>query len=158
MDARDVRDAKDALMASRVERSGEPQRMRCCRIGLDEDILPPSVHPLPRSGKGHPPDRTRSADHIPSPARRHVACSPWQCLGGPDRYTRRDAGGIATYSSVGAKYGYDLLSMMVLITVSLMIVQRWRPGSGRSPGLGLDLIRERFGSAGPSSRCWLCCR
>ena len=29
-----------------------------------------------------------------------------------------DAGGIATYASVGAKYGYDLLWMMVVITVS----------------------------------------
>ena len=34
-----------------------------------------------------------------------------------------DAGGIATYASVGAKYGYDLLWMMVLITVSLVVVQ-----------------------------------
>ena len=34
-----------------------------------------------------------------------------------------DAGGIATYSSVGAKYGYDLLWMMVVITVSLIVVQ-----------------------------------
>ncbi|HKS79537.1 MAG TPA: divalent metal cation transporter, partial [Gaiellaceae bacterium] len=34
-----------------------------------------------------------------------------------------DAGGIATYSSVGAKYGYDLLWMMALITVSLIVVQ-----------------------------------
>ena len=34
-----------------------------------------------------------------------------------------DAGGIATYSHVGAKYGYGLLWMMVVITVSLAIVQ-----------------------------------
>jgi hypothetical protein len=34
-----------------------------------------------------------------------------------------DAGGIATYSSVGARYGYDLLWMMVVITVSLIVVQ-----------------------------------
>src|SRR5664279_6393882 len=34
-----------------------------------------------------------------------------------------DAGGIATYASVGAKYGYDLLWMMVVITVSLIVVQ-----------------------------------
>ena len=35
-----------------------------------------------------------------------------------------DAGGIATYSSAGAKYGYSVLWIMVLITVSLAIVQR----------------------------------
>ena len=34
-----------------------------------------------------------------------------------------DAGGIATYSSVGAKFGYDLLWMMILITVGLAVVQ-----------------------------------
>ena len=34
-----------------------------------------------------------------------------------------DAGGIATYASVGARYGYDLLWMMVVITVSLIVVQ-----------------------------------
>ena len=35
-----------------------------------------------------------------------------------------DAGGIATYSSVGAKYGYSLLWTIVLVTISLAIVQR----------------------------------
>jgi hypothetical protein len=34
-----------------------------------------------------------------------------------------DAGGIATYSSVGAKYGYSLLWTIPLITFSLAIVQ-----------------------------------
>jgi len=57
-----------------------------------------------------------------------------------------DAGGIATYSSVGAKYGYDLLWMMVLITVSLAIVQEIATRLGAATGRGLlDLIRERFG-------------
>jgi Mn2+/Fe2+ NRAMP family transporter len=57
-----------------------------------------------------------------------------------------DAGGIATYASVGAKYGYDLLWMMVLITVSLAIVQEIATRLGAATGRGLlDLIRERFG-------------
>ena len=43
-----------------------------------------------------------------------------------------DAGGIATYSSVGARYGYDLLWMMVVITVSL----DRRPGDGGAHGCG----------------------
>ncbi|MHB8469686.1 MAG: Nramp family divalent metal transporter [Gaiellaceae bacterium] len=57
-----------------------------------------------------------------------------------------DAGGIATYSSVGAKYGYDLLWMMVLITVSLVVVQEMAARMGAVTGKGLaELIREQYG-------------
>ncbi len=57
-----------------------------------------------------------------------------------------DAGGIATYSAVGAKYGYDLLWVMVLITVSLAIVQRLAARMGAVTGKGLaELIRENYG-------------
>jgi NRAMP (natural resistance-associated macrophage protein)-like metal ion transporter len=57
-----------------------------------------------------------------------------------------DAGGIATYSAAGAKYGYDLLWVMVIITVSLAIVQEMCARLGAATGRGLvDLIRERFG-------------
>src|SRR6204780_779930 len=57
-----------------------------------------------------------------------------------------DAGGIATYSSVGAKYGYDLLWMMVVITVSLIVVQEMAARMGAVTGKGLaDLVREQYG-------------
>jgi Mn2+/Fe2+ NRAMP family transporter len=57
-----------------------------------------------------------------------------------------DAGGIATYSSVGARYGYDLLWMMVVITVSLVVVQEMAARMGIVTGKGLaDLIREHYG-------------
>jgi Mn2+/Fe2+ NRAMP family transporter len=57
-----------------------------------------------------------------------------------------DAGGIATYSSVGAKYGYDLLWMMVVITISLVVVQEMAARMGAVTGKGLaDLIREQYG-------------
>jgi Mn2+/Fe2+ NRAMP family transporter len=57
-----------------------------------------------------------------------------------------DAGGIATYASVGAKYGYDLLWMMVLITVSLVVVQEMAARMGAVTGKGLaELIREEYG-------------
>ena len=57
-----------------------------------------------------------------------------------------DAGGVATYSSVGAKYGYSLLWAMVLITVSLVMVQRAAARMGVVTGKGLaELIRERYG-------------
>jgi len=58
-----------------------------------------------------------------------------------------DAGGIATYSQAGAKFGYDLLWVMVVITVSLMVVQEMCARLGAATGRGvLDLIRERFGA------------
>src|SRR5579862_3605828 len=57
-----------------------------------------------------------------------------------------DAGGIATYSSIGAKYGYDLLWMMVLITISLIVVQEMAARMGAVTGKGLaELIREQYG-------------
>src|SRR6204780_3192034 len=57
-----------------------------------------------------------------------------------------DAGGVATYSSVGAKYGYDLLWMMVVITVSLIVVQEMAARMGAVTGKGLaDLVREQYG-------------
>ena len=57
-----------------------------------------------------------------------------------------DAGGIATYASVGAKYGYELLWMMVVITVSLIVVQEMAARMGAVTGKGLaELIREEYG-------------
>lgn len=57
-----------------------------------------------------------------------------------------DAGGIATYSSVGAKYGFTLLWAMVLITISLAIVQRLAARMGVVTGKGLaELVREEYG-------------
>jgi Mn2+/Fe2+ NRAMP family transporter len=57
-----------------------------------------------------------------------------------------DAGGIATYASVGARYGYDLLWMIVLITVSLIVVQEMAARMGVVTGKGLaELIREQYG-------------
>src|SRR5919201_941890 len=57
-----------------------------------------------------------------------------------------DAGGVATYASAGAKYGYDLLWLMVLITLSLGIVQMLAARMGVVTGKGLaELIREEYG-------------
>jgi Mn2+/Fe2+ NRAMP family transporter len=57
-----------------------------------------------------------------------------------------DAGGIATYSSVGAKYGYSLLWMMLLITFSLALVQALAARMGAVTGKGLaELVRENYG-------------
>ncbi len=57
-----------------------------------------------------------------------------------------DAGGIATYASVGADYGYKLLWTFIPITISLCIVQEMCARMGVVTGKGLsDLIREQFG-------------
>ena len=57
-----------------------------------------------------------------------------------------DAGGIATYASVGAEHGYRLLWILIPITISLGIVQEMCARMGAITGKGLaDLIRERFG-------------
>lgn len=57
-----------------------------------------------------------------------------------------DAGGIATYASVGAAHGYRLLWILIPITISLGIVQEMCARMGAVTGKGLaDLIRERFG-------------
>jgi NRAMP (natural resistance-associated macrophage protein)-like metal ion transporter len=56
-----------------------------------------------------------------------------------------DAGGIATYASAGAQFGYRTLFFMLLVTVALVIVQEMcaRIGAYTGEGLG-SLIRERF--------------
>ena len=57
-----------------------------------------------------------------------------------------DAGGIITYSSAGSQFGYDLIWVMLLMTVSLSIVQEMVARLGAASGQGLlDLIRERYG-------------
>src|SRR5438045_8454337 len=57
-----------------------------------------------------------------------------------------DAGGIATFASVGADYGYKLLWLLIPLTISLGIVQEMCARMGAVTGKGLsDLIREKFG-------------
>ena len=57
-----------------------------------------------------------------------------------------DAGGIATYSQAGAQFGYQMLWILVAVTVSLAVVNEMGARMGVVTGKGLaDLIRERFG-------------
>jgi Mn2+/Fe2+ NRAMP family transporter len=59
-----------------------------------------------------------------------------------------DAGGIATYTQAGAKFGYQLIWVMVILTLSFAVVQEMCARLGAATGRGLlDLIRERFGIA-----------
>jgi NRAMP (natural resistance-associated macrophage protein)-like metal ion transporter len=57
-----------------------------------------------------------------------------------------DAGGIATYASAGAAYGYALLWTLIPLVFALGIVQETCARMGAVTGKGLsDLIREQFG-------------
>lgn len=57
-----------------------------------------------------------------------------------------DAGGIATFSQAGARYGYSLLWALLISGFCLAIVQEMCARMGAVTGKGLaDLIREHFG-------------
>lgn len=57
-----------------------------------------------------------------------------------------DAAGVATYSLAGAKYGYSILFVLLLVTFLLVITQEMGARIGVVTGKGLgDLIRERYG-------------
>jgi NRAMP (natural resistance-associated macrophage protein)-like metal ion transporter len=94
----------------------------------------------------------RSAQGV-STVRRTVARRPrlltYLAIIGPGVITAaagNDAGGIATFASVGADYGYRLLWLLIPLTLSLGIVQEMCARMGAVTGKGLsDLIRERFG-------------
>ncbi|GAC1363158.1 MAG: Nramp family divalent metal transporter [Ktedonobacteraceae bacterium] len=56
-----------------------------------------------------------------------------------------DAGGIATYSTMGSQFGYSMLWVMVVLTLGMGIVQEMCTRMGAVTGRGLsDLIRENF--------------
>lgn len=56
-----------------------------------------------------------------------------------------DAGGIATYSSMGASFGFQMLWVMLVLLVGVSIVQEMCARMGAATGKGLsDLIRENF--------------
>src|SRR2546421_6033894 len=57
-----------------------------------------------------------------------------------------DAGAIATYSQAGAEFGFRMLWILVIITISLAVVNEMGSRMAVVTGKGLaDLIRERFG-------------
>jgi Mn2+/Fe2+ NRAMP family transporter len=57
-----------------------------------------------------------------------------------------DAGGIATYSIAGARFGYSLLWAFIPITIALVVIQEMAARMGAVTGKGLgDLIREHYG-------------
>ena len=81
--------------------------------------------------------------------RRRTAILAFLAVMGPGIITGfagNDAGGVTTYTAVGAHYGYSMLWLLVLSTVGLMVIQEMCARMGAVTGKGLsDLIRERFG-------------
>ncbi|HZU17262.1 MAG TPA: Nramp family divalent metal transporter [Candidatus Dormibacteraeota bacterium] len=61
-------------------------------------------------------------------------------------FADNDAGGITTYSVVGARFGYDLLWVVLASMIALGITQEVGARLGLATGQGLGgLVRERFG-------------
>lgn len=57
-----------------------------------------------------------------------------------------DAGGVTTYSAVGATYGYSMLWGVFLIAIGLSVIQEMNARMAVVTGKGLsDLIREHYG-------------
>jgi Mn2+/Fe2+ NRAMP family transporter len=60
-----------------------------------------------------------------------------------------DAGAIATYSQAGAEFGFQMIWILVLVTVSLAVINEMSARMAVVTGKGLaDLVRERFGVRG----------
>ena len=61
-------------------------------------------------------------------------------------FAGNDAGGVTTYTAVGARYGFEMMWLLLLSTVGLLVIQEMCARMGAVTGKGLsDLIRERFG-------------
>src|ERR671939_1924479 len=91
----------------------------------------------------------RGAQGVRRTVARRTRLLAFMAILGPGMITANagnDAGGIATFASVGAEFGYSLLWILLPIAVGLGIVQEMCARMGAVTGKGLaDLIRERFG-------------
>ncbi len=98
-----------------------------------------SEQPTPESGA---PARAAPA------GRRRPRWLAWVMVLGPGLIAANagnDAGGITTYASAGAEFGYATLFLMLLVTVALVVVQEMSARLGAHTGEGLmSLIREQF--------------
>ena len=83
---------------------------------------------------------------LPRPSRRLFAVLAVLGPGLISANAGNDAGGVATYSAVGATFGFSLLWALVLITISLALIQEMAARMGAVTGKGLaELVRERLG-------------
>ena len=99
-----------------------------------------------------PKNLARTIGRVPSRLRRSLAeyrFYAYLAILGPGIIAANagnDASGIATYSTVGAGFGYTMLWAFIPMVISLIIVQEMCVRMGVVTGQGLaDLIREQFG-------------
>lgn len=82
-------------------------------------------------------------------SRRRIAITGFLAVVGPGVITGfagNEAGGVTTYSSVGAHFGFSLLWLLLVASIGLGVIQEMCSRMGLATGQGLsDLIRERFG-------------
>jgi NRAMP (natural resistance-associated macrophage protein)-like metal ion transporter len=82
-------------------------------------------------------------------SRRRLAITAFLGVLGPGVITGfagNEAGGVTTYSSVGAQFGFSLLWLLLVASIGLGVIQEMCSRMGLVTGQGLsDLIRERFG-------------
>ena len=113
---------------------------------VPEHRLPDAPRPRDTGIRLHLRGRSVSLQRLGTPP---AGVLRWLLILGPGLIASaagNDAGGIATYSAVGARYGYQLIWVMLLITISLAAVQETCARLGAATGCGLlDLIRERLG-------------
>jgi Mn2+/Fe2+ NRAMP family transporter len=113
---------------------------------LDFSGVPSRPQPVPQAVRLNVRGRSIS---LPGLRRPPTGILRWLLILGPGLIASsagNDAGGIATYSAAGARFGYDLIWVMVIITLSLAVVQEMSSRLGAATGRGLlELIRERFG-------------
>ncbi len=109
-----------------------------------------SSHRIEDGGEsGAAPEGLSKAHAVQTPAKKHSRI--WIVLAamGPGAISAmagNDAGGISTYSTAGASYGYATLWAIPVMCVLLMVVQMTAARMGATTGKGFAaLIRERFG-------------
>lgn len=86
---------------------------------------------------------------IPFPRRPRIPIYAYLAVMGPGLITaaaNNDAGGITTYSLAGARFGFSMMWVLLVLTLLLAITQEMGARMGVVTGKGLaDLIREEFG-------------
>ena len=97
----------------------------------------------------NPLNLTNSIDHTDEPVKKHSKLWIIFAAMGPgivSAMAGNDAGGISTYSTAGADYGFGTLWVIPIMCVLLMVVQMTAARMGAVTGKGFAaLIRERFG-------------
>ncbi len=143
--------ARDAIDAASAGFPGEiiaPENSQQAASASGQSASP-SISPV----QSDLPDASGISNGQPEPARRRGSRRSryrvWLSLLGPGIISAaagNDAGGIATYSQVGAQYGLHLLWALTIVTVGLVVVQEMCSRMGAVTGKGLaGLIRENFG-------------